>query len=185
MERYEGRITETSAPTTDVAASTHSAVCMFAMKGASLASVSPFASPEKILKSTVFGTAEVTIASTKAIEITAPVFCSMVRVPAATPRRCAGTVPIIAAVFGLLNMPEPTPTMKSHSTLCQYGECGWSVVMRASAAALTSIPIAASAREPRRSAQMPASGDATSMPNAIGVSLSPAVIGSSPWAPWK
>ena len=57
--------------------------------------------------------------------------------------------------------------------------------MPASAAALTSIPSAASAREPWRSAQMPASGEEISMPIAIGASLSPAVIGSSPWAPWK
>ena len=52
--------------------------------------------------------------------------------------------------------------------------------MPASAAALTSIPSAASIREPRRSAQIPASGEETSIPIAIGVSLMPAVIGSSP-----
>ena len=57
--------------------------------------------------------------------------------------------------------------------------------MPASAPALTSIPSAASAREPWRSAQMPASGEEISMPIAIGASLSPAVIGSSPCAPWK
>ena len=60
-----------------------------------------------------------TRARTKAIEITAPVFCSMVRAPAAAPRRPGGTVPIMAAVLGLLNMPEPMPTSSSHSVLCQ------------------------------------------------------------------
>ena len=40
-------------------------------------------------------------------------------------------------------------------------------------------------REPRRSAQIPASGEAISIPIAIGDSLIPAVIGSSPWTPWK
>ena len=60
-----------------------------------------------------------TIASTNAIDSTAPVFCSSVLAPAAMPRRSAGTTPIIAAVFGLLNMPEPTPTIASHSALCQ------------------------------------------------------------------
>ena len=59
------------------------------------------------------------IASTKAIEMTAPVFCSIVRAPPAMPRRRAGTVPIMAAVFGLLNMPEPIPTIPSQSTLSQ------------------------------------------------------------------
>ncbi len=60
-----------------------------------------------------------TIASTKAIESTAPVFCSIVRAPAAIPRRCGATVPIIAAVLGELNMPEPMPTIASHSAGCQ------------------------------------------------------------------
>ena len=59
------------------------------------------------------------IASTNAIESTAPVFWSIVRAPAAIPRRFAGTTPIIAAVFGELNMPEPTPTRSSHRLLCQ------------------------------------------------------------------
>ena len=43
----------------------------------------------------------------------------MVRAPAATPRRNAGTAPIIAAVLGLLNMPEPMPVSPSHSALSQ------------------------------------------------------------------
>ena len=94
-------------------ASTINAVCMLWMNGSSWASVSPLATPEKILNSTSFGTAAVTIAITNAIEITAPVFCTITRVPAAMPRRAAGTVPIIAAVFGLLNMPEPIPTSSS------------------------------------------------------------------------
>ena len=77
------------------------------------------ARPEKIWSSTSFGTAAVTIAITNAIERTAPVFCSIMRAPAAMPRRLAGTAPIIAAVLGELNMPEPTPTSSSHSELCQ------------------------------------------------------------------
>ena len=92
---------------------------MFSMKGSSWALERPEASPEKILKRTGLGTAAVTIARTKAIEMTAPVFCSIVRAPAAIPRRSAGTVPIIAAVFGELNIPEPIPTSASQSMLCQ------------------------------------------------------------------
>src|SRR5919197_1117608 len=117
---WRGRMSDTPAPTSDVAASTQSAVCMLAMKGASFASERPEASPEKILNSTSSGTAAVMIASTKAIEITAPVFWSMVRAPAAIPRRCAGTDPIIAAVLGELNIPDPTPTTNSHTALSQY-----------------------------------------------------------------
>ena len=141
--------------------------------------------PEKIASSTDFGTAAVTIAITNAIERTAPVFCSIIRAPAATPRRFAGTTPIIAAVLGELNMPEPMPTSSSHRLLCQYGESTPSVVIAASPTADTTMPRAASVREPWRSAQMPASGEAISIPIAIGASLIPAVIGSSPWTPWK
>ena len=69
------------------------------------------ANPENTANRTFLGTAEVTTASTKAIEITAPVFCTSTRAPAAMPRRCGATTPIIAAVLGELNMPEPIPTM--------------------------------------------------------------------------
>ena len=94
-------------------------------------------------------------------------------------------MPIIAAVLGELNMPDPTPTTSSHRPLSQYGVSTASVVIAASPTALTSMPIAASAREPRRSAQMPASGEEISIPIASGASLMPAVIGSSPLTPWK
>ena len=60
---------------------------MFATNGSSVASDSPVVTPEKILNSVSLSTEEVTIASTNAIEITAPVFCSIVRAPAAIPRR--------------------------------------------------------------------------------------------------
>src|SRR5262249_16214182 len=103
---FFGRIRDTMAPTTDVAGSTHRAGGVLWMNGWSLASESPVATPEKIANSVSFGTEEVTIASTNAIETTAPVFCSIVRAPAAIPRRCCGTVPIMAAVLGLLNMPD-------------------------------------------------------------------------------
>jgi hypothetical protein len=47
------------------------------------------------------------------------VFCNIIRAPAATPRRCGATVPIIAAVLGELNMPEPMPTIVSQIMPCQ------------------------------------------------------------------
>src|SRR5947208_1745554 len=112
-----GRIIDTTAPSSDTAARHHSARCMLEMNGSSLVADRPLARPEKILKITVFGTAAVSTARTNAIEITAPVFWSITRAPAAIPRRAAGTTPIIAAVFGLLNMPEPIPTSASQSAL--------------------------------------------------------------------
>ena len=84
---------------------------MLAMNGVSCALEMWLASPEKTLNRTFLGTDEVTTASTKAIEMTAPVFWTSTRAPAAMPRRCGATVPIIAAVLGELNMPEPMPTM--------------------------------------------------------------------------
>ena len=83
------------------------------------ASDSPELTPEKIDSSTLVGTAAVTIASTNAIDRTEPVFCSIIRVPPAMPRRCAGTEPIIAAVLGELNMPEPRPLISSHVAVSQ------------------------------------------------------------------
>ena len=60
---------------------------MLWMNGSSFCVERPLASPEKTANSVACGTAEVTIASTNAIESTAPVFCSSVLAPAATPRR--------------------------------------------------------------------------------------------------
>ncbi len=84
---------------------------MLPMNGCSWEFEMCFARPEKTLNRTFLGTDEVTTASTNAIEITAPVFWTRTRAPAAIPRRCGLTAPIIAAVLGLLNMPDPSPTM--------------------------------------------------------------------------
>src|SRR5262249_33839993 len=85
-----GRNRQTTAPTREVIASAQSAVCILAMKGASFCSERPLARPENTAKRVDLGTVEVTIASTNAIESTAPVFCTSVRAPAAIPRRLAG-----------------------------------------------------------------------------------------------
>ena len=85
-----GRSRHTNTPTSETAASTHRAVCMLAMNGASFCADSPLARPENTANSVALGTAEVMIASTNAIDSTAPVFCSSVRAPAAMPRRWAG-----------------------------------------------------------------------------------------------
>ena len=141
--------------------------------------------PLKILKSRSVGTTEVTISSISAMEITAPVFCSIVRVPLAMPRRQGGAADIMALVLGELKMPDPMPTTLSQKADCQKGLVTSRVVIPARPAALSSIPSTAGAREPCRSAHQPASGEDTSIPTASGVSLMPAVIGSSPWGPWK
>src|SRR3954453_24150704 len=101
---------------------------MLWMKGSSWALVRPEARPEKIAKRTSFGIELVTIARTKAIEITAPVFCSIVRAPAAIHRRAVGTVPIIAAMFGELNAPEPIPTSANQTPVSQFEGSDYRVV---------------------------------------------------------
>ena len=102
--------------------------------------------------SVAFGTAAVTTASTKAIESTEPVFWSTIRAPAATPRRCGGTAPIIAAVLGLRNMPDPTPTIARVVALSANELFTPSAVISARPTAVTSMPAAASPREPCLSA---------------------------------
>ena len=119
MREEAGRSRHTTAPTTEVAASTHSAVCMFAMNGSSRASDRPLADAGEDLEQHVLGhgggddreherdrdhRARVLQHRPRAAGDAAPV---------------AGTAPIIAAVFGLLNMPEPMPTSPSQSVLCQ------------------------------------------------------------------
>ena len=86
-----------------------------------------------MLSSTSLGTEAVTTASTNAIEITAPVFWSIVRAPAAIPRRFAGTVPIIAAVLGELNMPGADPDEEQPQRALPVGARLTSVVISASA----------------------------------------------------
>src|SRR4051812_34016791 len=147
-----GRSSETPAPSSAVAASVHSATGMLWMNGASAASESPLETPEKIDSRTLVGTALVTIASTNAIDRTEPVFCSIMRVPPAIPRRCTGTAPIIDAVLGELNMPEPAPLSSSQKAATQYVLPVPSVVMPARLTATTTMPTAASERAPLRSA---------------------------------
>src|SRR5262249_37809875 len=81
-----GRAAATNAPSPEIPARHHSAVCMFVMNGSSWAVEMWLATPEKTLNRTFFGTDEVTTASTNAIEMTAPVFCTSTRAPAAIPR---------------------------------------------------------------------------------------------------
>ena len=54
------------------------------------------------------------------------------------------------------------------------------VVISARPRAVTNMPITAIIRDPRRSAQIPASGEEISIPTASGASLIPARIGELP-----
>ena len=181
----DGRAALIAAPSSEIPARHHSAVCMFDMNGTSCAFVMWLARPLKTANRTLFGTLDVTTASTNAIEMTAPVFCTSTRAPAAMPRRCGGTVPIIAAVLGELNMPEPTPDDEHVHAGGQVSRVALQRGHQREPGGLHEHPATAIPREPRRSAQMPASGEAISIPIASGASLIPARIGELPCTPWK
>ena len=114
------------------------------MNGTSCAFVMWLASPENTANSTLFGTDEVTTASTNAIEMTAPVFWTSTPALAANALRSRGTVPIVAAVGGELNMPtDPTMNM---CKLARYVVSRSGVVVGARPTAWTGVRPAPSAR---------------------------------------
>jgi hypothetical protein len=134
---------DTTAPISEKPHRIDSARCMPSMNGGSSVGDSPVVRPEKIDNSNILGTTEVTIISINAIEITAPVFCSMTRVPEAIPRRHGGTADIMALVFGESNTPEPMPAVVSRTADCRNGLLTWSVVMPSLTAAVSSMPTTA------------------------------------------
>ena len=183
--RALGRSRQTPAPSSETAASTHSATCMLAMNGASFSGERPLARPEKTANSVAFGTAEVTIASTNAIDSTAPVFCSSVRAPAAMPRRCGGHGAhhrgrVGAVEHARADADDRQPQARSASRGCGP-RASSSPPARRRSRACRARPARASRGGRRR---CPASGEAMSMPSASGISLMPASIGELPWAPW-
>ena len=98
-------------PTTETPQRIHSARCRLERNGLICVLEIRAPRPLKTVSRTDLGTLIVTTAITRAIDSTAPVFWTRTRAPEAIPRRCGATVPIIAAVLGELNMPEPMPTM--------------------------------------------------------------------------
>ena len=125
-----------------------------------------------------------TIASTNAIDSTAPVFCSSVRAPAAMPRRWAGTVPIIAAVLGLLNMPEPTPTIEQPQAALPVG--GVDLQRRHRGEADGAHEHAERGERARAVAVGVDAGErgGDQHPERERDQLDAGLIGVSPWAPW-
>ena len=79
------------------------------MNGSICERVNPVVTPEKMLSITCWGSAEVTMASTKAIEIIEPVKAMSIRTPAATPRLSGVTEAMIELELGAWKMPAPAP----------------------------------------------------------------------------
>ncbi len=75
--------------------------------------------PEKILTITSGSMALVMRPMDSAMLSTNPVFVSIARMPAPTPRLTGGTTPITALVLGDTNRPEPAPMMSCQRASCQ------------------------------------------------------------------
>ena|ERR1019366_3957014 len=145
------------------------------MNGDTAAVESPLLTPEKILSITAGGRLEVTIASTKAIEIMLPVNATSMRTPDATPRWRTGTEAMIELEFGGLKRPPPMPTTDIHTARRRYGGLPLTATaIPAKPTAVMTSPSVLGVREPIRSLTQPASGDTTSIDKAKGVTARPA-----------
>ena len=133
--RCDGRAAADRAPRSETPARHHSAVCMLTMNGVSCAFEMWSARPEKTANRTLLGTDEVTTASTNAIEITAPVFWTRIRAPAAMPRRCGANRAHHRGRVGGVEHPRADPDDEHVSAARQVAVSRSSVVISASPAA--------------------------------------------------
>ncbi len=82
----------------------------------------------------------------------------MERIPDATPRYLAGTLPMIDEELGAANMPPPTPFAAVSNAKAQYGKSTGSSVRPMKLAPNTTIPAVAKPQAPKRSDRAPDSG---------------------------
>ena len=80
-----------------------------------------------------------------------PEFWNVARMPEAAPRWLAGTLLMIAEVFGDANSPEPTPLRKISRANAGYGKLTGSSSRPPNAAADSSSPEVVNGRWPNRS----------------------------------
>ena len=97
-----------------------------------------------------------------------PEFWNVDRMPDAAPRWRAGTLLMIAEVFGEANRPLPTPLPKMISANAQYGKSAGSSISPVNAAATTSRPAVANSRCPCLSDRYPDTGPAIRKPAVSG-----------------
>jgi hypothetical protein len=84
-----------------------------------------------------------------------PEFWKVAPIPDAEPRSRAGTLLIMAEVFGEANRPEPSPLPRMMSVKAQYGKSTGSSISPVNASALSGSPEVANGRGPYRSGQVP------------------------------
>ena len=97
-----------------------------------------------------------------------PEFWNVDRMPDAEPRWWAGTLLMIADVFGEANSPEPTPLKKISVPNIQYGKTIGSSIRPMNAPVATSRPVVANSRCPYRSDGSPEIGPAIRKPPVSG-----------------
>jgi hypothetical protein len=114
---------------------------------------------------------------TTPMDTAVPEFWNVERIPEATPRSRAGTLPMIEEEFGEANMPLPIPFSAISRAKAQYGKFTGSSIKATKLAANTAIPQVAIPREPNLSDRMPDVGPDTRNPAVIGRRNMPAQSG--------
>src|SRR5215469_10763914 len=120
------------------------------------ASGTPWAvSPEVSVRGRVLARPAIISEKKMPIDSDMPEFWNVDRMPDAAPRWWAGTLDMMAEVFGEVNRPEPTPLPKMSRAKTGYGKSMGSSVRPTKHAAATSNPAVANGRAPNLSDSTP------------------------------
>ena len=113
------------------------------------------------------------------IDSAVPEFWKVARIPDATPRYRAGTLPMIEEVLGAANMPVPIPFSAINNANAQYGNTIGRNNRPTKLDPKSTMPTVAKPRAPNRSESAPVSGPATKNPHVNGSMKIPAHRGVS------
>src|SRR6202034_3751871 len=102
------------------------------------------------------------------IEIAVPEFWKVERIPEATPRSEAGTLPMIDEELGEANIPLAAPIRASSSANTGYGKSTGNTISPRTPSPEITAPAVASPREPIRSDSVPDTGPAIKNPTVSG-----------------
>ena len=122
------------------------------------------------------------IAPAIAIPIACPTVRAVESAAEAVPRRSGGTLPITDELLGVPNIPVPTPSTSSRSTMAETGESVVRVVMNSRPLAFVRRPRVVSSRGPMRSESAPMSGASTSIVSGSVATTAPALSVLNPLA---
>src|SRR5690242_3237412 len=91
----------------------------------------------------------------KPMDNTIPLFMKVARMPDADPRWSTGAEPMMLAVLGAVNRPNPTPLISSNSAKVGYEKSAGSSIRSANVTAPSSMPPVAKGLAPKRSDNQP------------------------------